>query len=121
MTELKQLLVTFVHIRFSRFPASKCVVRREPHQRGRAEPHKRVAVARPGVRPVLFIGDVICVDAERCAAALAAGRVTKPQVEEIEGGHAHPIVARGVDSKNSLDAAKIGNGLDQLMGPPPAY
>ena len=41
--------------------------------------------------------------------------------EEMVGGFEKLYRQWDVDSKGSLDASKIGSGLDQLMGPPPMY
>src|SRR5580692_11515571 len=76
--------------------SSKRVVRVEAHRRGRSEPEKSVAVARAGVRPIALVGDVVGVDMEVDAALLAARRVTRAEVNDVDAGHADDVVARGL-------------------------
>ena len=64
--------------------------------------------------PAAFVGQKIYTACD----ANNDGKLTR---EEMVNGFEKLFRQWDVDSKNSLDAAKIGNGLDQLMGPPPAY
>src|ERR1700733_12741449 len=70
------------------------IVCRKPYRCWRAQPEKRIAKARAGIRPVALIGDVISKKTKRKASLFAARSIARTEVEDVVAGNADRVIAR---------------------------